>query len=203
MNYGKFWVLLSFFLSFCLHISLLAFELPSRSRKVFPVNQQLKVKMLSPAKIAKLEKPKEKRALTKPKLRLPKKDTLASAEEKTETDALEEISEEPVETESAGEGQSGNSWNDELSNYLSLIISKIERNKRYPPLARRNGIEGMVKVKFSIDQNGALLGLAIERGSGFELLDQEALSMVRRASPFPPPEKNFELSLTIVFRLKD
>jgi periplasmic protein TonB len=58
--------------------------------------------------------------------------------------------------------------------------------RRYPPMARRLGLEGTAKVRVVLDRRGRLVKDAkITRSSGHELLDEEALAMVRRAAPFP------------------
>jgi periplasmic protein TonB len=58
--------------------------------------------------------------------------------------------------------------------------------RRYPPMARRLGLEGTAKVRVVLDRAGRLVKDAkITRSSGHELLDEEALAMVRRAAPFP------------------
>lgn len=73
-----------------------------------------------------------------------------------------------------------------MSNYMGRIASRLHRQKRYPRAARRKKIQGTVVVSFTIRRNGSVAGVRLARRSGHAVLDQEVLSMVRRASPFPP-----------------
>jgi TonB family protein len=68
---------------------------------------------------------------------------------------------------------------------LAEIRAKIERAKRYPLMARRMNMEGVSHVRFAIDASGQPQGLALKASSGSSVLDEEALSTIRRAAPFP------------------
>jgi periplasmic protein TonB len=63
----------------------------------------------------------------------------------------------------------------------------LERNKRYPSEAQRRNEQGEALVSFVIDKQGKLVSSSIVRGSGYAALDQEALDLLQRSSPFPPP----------------
>lgn len=67
---------------------------------------------------------------------------------------------------------------------LNLHLSK---HKRYPGEARSRRIQGVVTVSFSVDREGHVKSARMVRGSGSPLLDEEALKMLSRASPIPPP----------------
>jgi protein TonB len=68
------------------------------------------------------------------------------------------------------------------NNYNSLVIAQLNRAKGETPGANT----GETSVGFSISSSGALLGAHVTKSSGNSVLDQAALSIVRRASPFPP-----------------
>ena len=53
--------------------------------------------------------------------------------------------------------------------------------------ARAHDMQGDVHVRFSIDRSGQLTASQIARSSGFPLLDEEALALLKRASPLPRP----------------
>ncbi len=53
--------------------------------------------------------------------------------------------------------------------------------KRYPPEARRNNWEGSVVLELTIDAKGRLAGATIHRSSGYDVLDNAALKMIRSA----------------------
>jgi len=82
-----------------------------------------------------------------------------------------------------------NPSNDNEERYVSAIRSHLEAIKRYPTSreARLEHPTGMAEVWFILDRNGKLGELGIEKTSGSSILDQAALSTVRRDddSQFP------------------
>jgi protein TonB len=60
---------------------------------------------------------------------------------------------------------------------------RIEELKRYPAQARANHWEGRVVVQAVIRDDGEVIGLKIAESSGQPILDQEALAVMRKASP--------------------
>lgn len=71
--------------------------------------------------------------------------------------------------------------------YLSLLSAHLERFKRYPYAARKRHQTGMSYLAFTMDRQGHVLTAHIARSSGHEMLDDEVMSMIRRAEPLPPP----------------
>jgi len=67
------------------------------------------------------------------------------------------------------------------------VYARIDQNKVYPPSADAKNEGGIVHVRFSLDRQGQLTGSRIVRSSGSTTLDNEALDMLRRTQPFPPP----------------
>ncbi len=93
------------------------------------------------------------------------------------------------------------------NDYFSHLRSWLEQHKKYPRSARIRRQEGTVTVRFVVQPSGNLLSYAVEQGSGFALLDREALEMLRRASPLPAiPEAlgrdSLELVLPVAFYLR-
>jgi len=68
--------------------------------------------------------------------------------------------------------------------YNALVFGHMQRFKRYPASAR--GASGTVLVRFELNRAGGVIGSAVTKSSGNAALDQEALDLLRRASPFPP-----------------
>jgi len=68
--------------------------------------------------------------------------------------------------------------------YNALVFGHMQRFKRYPASAR--GAAGAVVVRFELNRMGDVISSAVTKSSGNAALDQEALSILRRASPFPP-----------------
>ncbi|MFH1564142.1 MAG: energy transducer TonB [Nitrospirota bacterium] len=90
--------------------------------------------------------------------------------------------------------------------YQKKVREKIEQVKLYPVLARRNGIEGQVKVQFTILSNGRVTTIELIKSSGNKILDDAAKNAIKHASPFSPiPEgiskKELQMGINIAFRL--
>jgi protein TonB len=73
-----------------------------------------------------------------------------------------------------------------MADWRSMVVSKLQSAKRYPSGAESRREQGVVTLSFTLSRSGAVLSRSIARSSGFPELDQEVLSMVQRASPFPP-----------------
>ena len=73
-----------------------------------------------------------------------------------------------------------------VSSYQAQVHAHLQRFRIYPEAARSRGITGVAVVRFALGRNGQVLSVSLVRGSGASILDEAALAMVRRASPFPP-----------------
>ncbi|RTE66018.1 energy transducer TonB [Amphritea opalescens] len=85
-------------------------------------------------------------------------------------------------------------------------MARIARFKRYPRSARKDGVTGVVVVKFIIRKSGKVESSEIINSSGDPRLDQEAIDMLVRSSPFAsvPDElssSHLELTLPVEFSL--
>jgi periplasmic protein TonB len=92
--------------------------------------------------------------------------------------------------------------------YLTKIRLQLERNKVYPRIAQMRREEGVVVLSFVIDRGGHVLKHAIDRSSGYSVLDQEAEAILTRAEPLPPipPEMTggtLEIVVPLQFELSD
>ena len=104
-------------------------------------------------------------------------------------------------------GPSGVAPSVTLSRWSAQLLAYLERSKRYPATAQRRRQEGTAHVAFTIDRLGRLLSATIQKSSGVEALDTEALDMLKRAAPFPPPPSELSgeaiaLAVPIRFRLQ-
>lgn len=70
--------------------------------------------------------------------------------------------------------------------YLDRLRRWLSKYKQYPKAAQQQKQEGGLVVSFTIARDGTVLSPAIERSSGFPLLDDAALKMLHDASPVPP-----------------
>jgi len=94
-----------------------------------------------------------------------------------------------------------------LESYSSLLANAIAKYKQYPKIAQMRGWQGTVIADLEIDSKGAVMSVKIKKSSTYEVLDNEALEMIKKASPFPaPPEnlrgKNFNVLVPISFKLE-
>jgi protein TonB len=86
------------------------------------------------------------------------------------------------------------------------IVRRINEKKRYPGAARRNKEVGTTVVSFTLDRSGSVLGSRVVESSGSEDLDEEAIAVLERSSPFPPPPDHIaavtiNLKLPIKFQI--
>jgi protein TonB len=67
-------------------------------------------------------------------------------------------------------------------------INKIlEKNKRYPSQARAQRKRMVTRVAFNMDRQGKVTSARVVASSGSSAFDQEALELIERAQPYPPP----------------
>ena len=95
-----------------------------------------------------------------------------------------------------------------LVTYGQSISKEIKRYQKYPPPAQRRGWEGTAEVVLQIAADGKVTSITLGKSSGHAILDEEALEMVRRATPLPqaPPDlrgRALVVSVPIVFRLQN
>jgi protein TonB len=92
-----------------------------------------------------------------------------------------------------------------ISAYFARVQAHLSR-QAYPPESRAHG-RGVVRVVFSLGRDGRVLSASVAEGSGQSALDQVALTIVRRAAPFPPfpseiRESRLELGAPVRFDLR-
>ncbi|MEX0591578.1 MAG: energy transducer TonB, partial [Xanthobacteraceae bacterium] len=73
-----------------------------------------------------------------------------------------------------------------ISSYQAQVLAHLSRHRVYPPEARSRGATGVARVQFALGRDGRVTSASLVGGSGERVLDEAALDMVRRASPFPP-----------------
>lgn len=91
--------------------------------------------------------------------------------------------------------------------YGNLLAREIAKHKQYPKVAQMRGWQGSVIVELQIDGSGNMLSSNIHDPSGYDVLDKQALEMVKKASPFPsPPDalrgRTFNILVPVSFRLE-
>jgi periplasmic protein TonB len=91
--------------------------------------------------------------------------------------------------------------------YGGTLGRAIAKHKSYPKIAQMRGWQGEVLLDLKLDGAGNVLSATIKESSGHESLDNQALEMVRKASPFPaPPEalrgRSFNITVPVSFKLE-
>ncbi|WP_084253188.1 energy transducer TonB family protein [Sphingomonas pituitosa] len=94
-----------------------------------------------------------------------------------------------------------------LANWQSELLGHLKRYLRYPRPSQSAREEGIAQVTITVDRQGRVLGARLARGSGYPLLDGEAVAMVRRGSPVPPPSADIPgdpviVTIPILFSLR-
>jgi len=91
--------------------------------------------------------------------------------------------------------------------YAERLARAIAQHKKYPRVAQMRGWQGEVLVDLKLNDRGAVLESRIERSSGYEILDKQALEMVAKAAPFEAPpdilkSSIFNIQVPVSFKLE-
>lgn len=94
-----------------------------------------------------------------------------------------------------------------LNEWQITLLRHLHKHLRYPLQARRRHQQGVTLVRFVIDRGGRLHSALLEDSSGHDLLDEEALAVLARAQPLPPPPASvagtsIEIVVPISYRLR-
>jgi len=94
-----------------------------------------------------------------------------------------------------------------LGQYSGTLGRAIAKHKQYPKIAQMRSWQGECLLDLRIDSSGNVLSASIKESSGHEALDNQALDMVRKASPFPtPPDalrgRSFNITVPVSFKLE-
>ena len=88
-----------------------------------------------------------------------------------------------------------------IARWQQAVVARLAHFQRYP--AQAKGATGVVNLNFSIDRQGHVLNSEIINSSGSAVLDAEALSLMTRAAPLPPPPAAIpETDLTFVLPIR-
>lgn len=89
-----------------------------------------------------------------------------------------------------------------LREHFAYIRDLILKNLTYPPMARKNGWQGKVKVSFMIREDGKVETIRIVESSGYVVLDRNVVETIREVQPFPKPPVRAELVIPVTYALK-
>ena len=93
-----------------------------------------------------------------------------------------------------------------LRAYRFALAGEARRHKRYPARAVEAGWSGTTELRISVTPGQSVAAVQMTKSSGYPVLDEAALEMVRRAAPattIPASlrERAFSVELPIVFDL--
>ncbi|EAI3824250.1 energy transducer TonB [Campylobacter coli] len=83
---------------------------------------------------------------------------------------------------------SGNA-KEQVKSYQALLMAHLTKFKKYPQEAIVQKQEGVVRIRVSIDESGNVLSKELKKSCPYAALNDEALSLFKRASPLPKPPK--------------
>ena len=94
-----------------------------------------------------------------------------------------------------------------IDSYRRQLTDLFAREHEYPRVAAMRGWEGEVRLRLRVARRGQLLGVRVDRSSGFEVLDQDALALLEGHGKLPPlPEAlevaEIEVVVPITYRLR-
>ena len=90
-------------------------------------------------------------------------------------------------TVAPGNGGPGGPARGDLRSYARALSAAVNRQRRYPEIAVRLGMQGTAHIHLRVRQDGSLMEPPrLVASSGHEVLDAEALRMAEAAAPFGP-----------------
>lgn len=125
-----------------------------------------------------------------PKKKPPKKKKSAKPQRKPVAEEQVSAQKSAQKNESTSETVTSGTTALRMNTYLSMLRSRIERNKYYPRFSKRQNHQGTSTVKLVIAADGRLLNMYLHKKSGFTMLDNAALDAVRKSQPLPPPAEH-------------
>ncbi|WP_456322431.1 TonB family protein [Hydrogenimonas sp.] len=152
-------------------------EALEKTVKPMPVKKRVPVRKMRKKRVSPVKKSAPAKAATVPvKKRMPKQAAAKAPAEKPVTKAVKPR---PVAPSPAKISEMKNA-------YLAELLGAIESRKFYPKIAKRRGMEGVVKVRFVLRKDGKIEKVAIAEGSGYGVLDRAALKTVASIGTFKP-----------------
>lgn len=106
----------------------------------------------------------------------------------------------PASKAAAPESGSGSVGKAQQAAWSAKLSAHLNRRKRYPSASRARREEGVVSVRFTVDGSGNVLSSSLVKSSGFAALDDEALTLLKRASPVPMPPGGQGRTVTVPIR---
>jgi protein TonB len=95
-----------------------------------------------------------------------------------------------------------------LRDYSAIVSGAVAKKQVYPRMALMRRWQGTANLKLEIAADGNLKALSVKHSSGFEILDDQAMKMVKQAMPLPAlPDslrgREFVIDIPVAFKLQD
>lgn len=89
--------------------------------------------------------------------------------------------------------------------YIAHVRWQLEKNKKFPLLAKKQGHFGTVQIKFTLSPNGEIKNSEIAQSTDFDSLNQAALQIlksIKKFDPFPTEIKKSEWTFVLPIEYK-
>jgi protein TonB len=90
---------------------------------------------------------------------------------------------------------------DAIREYLARVAKKVNANVVYPAEVKKDGVEGIATISFTIAPSGAIKAdsLRLQKSSGHAALDASALKSALAGAPFERPPREITPSIDVRF----
>jgi protein TonB len=92
-----------------------------------------------------------------------------------------------------------------VATWRNELVAKIDGKKHWPEADRAHRLHGEVTVAFTVDRSGQIVNVRVLHSSGSAVLDDAAISVLKRAAPLPIPPlqaSDAALHLTLPIRYR-
>ncbi len=93
-----------------------------------------------------------------------------------------------------------------VDQYRLSLMGQARRYKRYPSQAVEKGWTGKVEVRLVVGADGNMQGVLVKSSSGYAILDNQAIDIVKKAKPLTPIPRSlrgreFSVDIPVIFDL--
>lgn len=74
------------------------------------------------------------------------------------------------------------------ADWQARVLGHLRKYRRYPRSAEGAGQQGVATISITLNRQGQVLNVQLRHGSGYPMLDTEAVATARRGSPLPAPD---------------
>lgn len=186
------------------HIELIQ-EIKAETKEIIEeVQEEIKEQIkqtIVPVATKKIEKKEpEKKTVKKVPEKVIEKKTVENIESQTAKKIEENLPNKTIETSIETVKPIVDEKKDYLDKHLAQIRNLINQNVKYPLKAKKLSIEGIVTVRFKINENGTIENITIIDGHKF--LQSATIEAIEEASKsFPKTNKSIEIQIPIEYKL--